>query len=130
VSTDTPSPGQLWHQANGDAARYRELMRQHGHLIRRGEPGFDEASRTLPCGWPGPQKPADEWCIHDMPPGTCSHCTGRGEPVPDERDRAALGPPFTARYPGSCAWCGDRIREGDAIRRDGDRGYVCEGCAE
>jgi len=51
--TNKPSPGQLWNQAGGDEDRYRELMRQHGHLIRRGEPGFEEASATLPCGYPG-----------------------------------------------------------------------------
>lgn len=40
-----PTPAELWQQADGDAARYRELMREHGHLI----PG---TPRPLPCGWP------------------------------------------------------------------------------
>jgi len=29
--------------------------------FERGEPGFEQASATLPCGYPGPQKPASEW---------------------------------------------------------------------
>lgn len=28
-----PSPSQLWHQADGDADRYRQLMVQHGHIV-------------------------------------------------------------------------------------------------
>lgn len=131
MTTDKPSPGILWNQAGGDAARYRELMIEHGHLLRPGDEGYEQASRTLPCGYPGPARPAGEWCRHDLAPGTCSVCTGRGEPVAEEHDRSQLGSPFAARYPGSCAWCGDRFGEGDMIRRDGrgGNGYVCEGCA-
>lgn len=129
MSTDRPSPVELWHQAAGNGARYRELMREHGHLLAPGDEGYDQASKTLPCGWPGPQKLASEWCKHDLPPGTCSVCTGRGEEVPEEHDKSRLGAPFAARYPGQCAWCDERIEEGDIIRRDGDSGYVCAGCA-
>ena len=49
--------------------------------------------------------------------------------IPEERDKSQLGSPFAASYPGSCAWCGDRIREGDMIRRAGDREYICGGCS-
>jgi hypothetical protein len=58
----TASPGTLWVQAYRETkdlpsfergekcrARYRELLTEHGLLVRR-EPGDD---RTLPCGWPG-----------------------------------------------------------------------------
>lgn len=131
MSADRPSPGILWHQAKGDAARYRELMREHGHILLPGDEGYEQASATLPCGWhPGKSRAEQDRCdITDLLRASCSHCTGRGEEVPEERDRSALGTSFTARYPGSCAWCGDRIREGDTIRRDGGSGYVCEGCA-
>ena len=54
MSTDRPSPGILWQQANGDSARYRELMREHGHILVPGDEGYEQASKTLPCGWPGP----------------------------------------------------------------------------
>ena len=126
---ERPSPGHLWHQAGGNGARYRELMREHGHLLEPGDEGYERASRALPCGYPGPQKPAAEWCIHEMVPGTCSVCTGRGEPVPEEHDKTALGSPFAARYPGRCAWGDERIQEGDMIRRDGDNGYICGRCS-
>lgn len=61
---DRPHPAALWRQATDeiDAAcraggdpmadpgpRYRELMREHGHLVPL-EPG---ENRNLPCGWPG-----------------------------------------------------------------------------
>ena len=68
-------------------------------------------------------------CIHDMAPADCSFCSGRGEPVPEVRDRANLGVPFTARYPAPCGWCGDRFSEGERVRADRvNGGYVCEGC--
>lgn len=52
-----PSPGALWMQAQKEhpedvaaaSARYRELLREHGHLVER-KPGDDP---NLPCGWPG-----------------------------------------------------------------------------
>lgn len=131
MTTDTPSPGQLWNQAGGDGDRYRDLLHQHGLILSPGDEGYEQAGRTLPCGYPGPPKPASEWCRHDMAPGTCSVCTGRGEPVPEEHDRSQLGSPFAARYPGRCAWGDERIEEGDLIRRDGrgGNGYVCDRCA-
>jgi hypothetical protein len=53
-----PSPAQLWREAGGgtedfDPERYKQLLRQHGHLLRPGDDGYDEAGRDLPCGWPG-----------------------------------------------------------------------------
>jgi hypothetical protein len=46
-----PSPAELWHQADVLGAssawrdeRYRQLLREHGHLI----PG---RPKPLPCGW-------------------------------------------------------------------------------
>jgi hypothetical protein len=41
---DTPSPYELWVEADGDPEKYRALLREHGHLI----PGKPE---PLPCGW-------------------------------------------------------------------------------
>jgi hypothetical protein len=48
-----PGPAGLWQQAGGDPERYRELMAEHGLLLRPGDEGYDEASRNLPCGRPG-----------------------------------------------------------------------------
>jgi hypothetical protein len=51
-SEDKPSPYQLWLEAEGDGERYRQLLHDHGYLISPGEPGYDEASKNLSCGWP------------------------------------------------------------------------------
>lgn len=131
MSTDRPSPATLWQQANGDAARYRELMHSHGLILRPGDEGYEQASATLPCGWnPRKRREDQDRCeVTDLLRLSCSHCTGRGEEVPEEHDKSLLGAPFAARYPGRCAWGDERIEEGDMIRRDGDSGYVCAGCA-
>lgn len=50
------APGVLWMQAHEEhptdtaarRERYRELLREHGHLVDR-KPGDDP---NLPCGWP------------------------------------------------------------------------------
>ena len=65
---DRPTPGQLYNQAAGDTARYLELMREHGYVLKPGDEGYEQGSRTLPCGWPGPQKP-EAWCILGPAPG-------------------------------------------------------------
>jgi hypothetical protein len=53
----TPSPMELWQQAGGgtpayDRQRYLDLMRQYGHLLSPGDDGYEDASASLPCGWP------------------------------------------------------------------------------
>jgi hypothetical protein len=48
-----PSPFDLWQQAGGDGEHYRDLLREHGLVLRPGDEGYDEAARNLPCGWPG-----------------------------------------------------------------------------
>jgi len=58
-----PSPMELWKQAGGgtgdyDQQRYRDLMHEHGHLLRPGDDGYEQGSRTLACGWqPGQEVP-------------------------------------------------------------------------
>jgi hypothetical protein len=52
--SEQPTPGQLWYEAGEDPERYRELMREHGHILSPGDPGYEQGSRNLPCGWPGP----------------------------------------------------------------------------
>jgi len=50
--TEETSPGQLWEQAGGNPDEYRRLLREHGHILRPGDVGYDpDAPRTLPCGW-------------------------------------------------------------------------------
>lgn len=66
---DKPSAYALWKQAGGgtgnySGTRYRDLMIKHGLLLAPGDDGYDEGSRTLPCGWPGPQRQ----------PRTCGRC--------------------------------------------------------
>jgi len=131
MSTDKPSPGQLWHEAGGDGDRYRDLMHQHGMLLKPGDEGYDQASRTLSCGWePGKNRAEQDRCdITDLLRASCSHCTGRGEPVPEEHDKASLGHVFTARYAAPCGWCGERFQAGERVRGDQvNGGYVCETC--
>lgn len=61
MGNDRPSPGVLWMQANEEhpnddrarGGRYRELMREHGHLIP-GKPS------PLPCGWSPKTRLEDE----------------------------------------------------------------------
>jgi hypothetical protein len=59
-----PSPFALWTQScdehgqgtDAQRSRYRELMIEHGHIVKA-KPGAD---RNLPCGWPGlPAAPDD-----------------------------------------------------------------------
>lgn len=52
-----PSPHELWAEAGEDPERYRDLMRQHGLILAPGDEGYEDAPRSLPCGWPGPQRP-------------------------------------------------------------------------
>jgi hypothetical protein len=65
--------------------------------------------------------------ITDLFADSCSHCTGRGEEIP-ERDTAAFGPWFPARFPGRCSDCDKRTGPEDRIRADGEGGYLCEDC--
>lgn len=60
-----PDPYALWKQAGGgtpgyDRRRYLDLMHEHGFFLRPGDDGYDEAERSLPCGWPGTTKPVSE----------------------------------------------------------------------
>lgn len=53
----TPDPMTLWRQAGGgtkdyDPQRYRDLMYEHGLLLRPDDEGYEDAPRSLPCGWP------------------------------------------------------------------------------
>jgi hypothetical protein len=66
-------------------------------------------------------------CKHDLAPGTCSDCTGRGEE--SQPERGDTGPAFTARYGGKCSGCGDPFAAGEQIRADGTgHGYLHDGC--
>lgn len=125
---DRPSAYELWMEAGEDRARYRELLRQHGHLLSPGDEGYEQASATLPCGWPGPRKP-EAWCeFSELPKASCSHCTGRGEEIPAVAGPAGPGLWITAKYGGSCAGCGSDVAPGDRIRSDGDNGWLCADC--
>jgi hypothetical protein len=52
-----PTPFEPWEEAGEDPERYRQLMREHGHLIGPDHPEYETTPKTLPCGWPGPQRP-------------------------------------------------------------------------
>lgn len=52
-----PSVRGLWVQAGGETPdynheRFLELMHQHGHLLKPGDHGYEEAPKSLPCGRP------------------------------------------------------------------------------
>lgn len=60
ASTTKPLPHVLWKQSCDEwgvgtgqqRVRYRELLREHGHLVDK-QPGDDD---SLACGWPGEPK--------------------------------------------------------------------------
>jgi hypothetical protein len=55
-----PTPYELWVQAAEDPDEYRRLLREHGHILRPGDEGYDpDAPRTLPCGW-SPDGPREQ----------------------------------------------------------------------
>lgn len=60
TGTARPGPMELWHEAGGDGERYRQLMREHGHLLSPGDEGYEQGSRNLPCGWPAKRGAAQE----------------------------------------------------------------------
>jgi hypothetical protein len=134
---DRPSPGLLWLEAGGDDARYRELLREHGLLLSPGDPGYDEAPRTLPCGWqPGKPRAEQRRCeITELLVDSCAHCNG-AERRQQEQERAGWrregwGPWFTAGRHGRCAGpCDEDIKPGDRIRSNGERGWLCASCGE
>jgi 8-oxo-dGTP pyrophosphatase MutT (NUDIX family) len=69
---DRPSPFTLWQEAGGDGERYRALMREHGHILRPGDEGYEDGARELPCGWnpghadPDPCADTDEAAIREL----------------------------------------------------------------
>jgi hypothetical protein len=87
MMSDHPSPRELWVQSAGNGDRYRELLREHGHVLWPGGTGYAEGSRNLPCGWPGkselvhwaPEEPDQPACDADAPDGV----TGFLTPNPD-----------------------------------------------
>jgi hypothetical protein len=80
-----PSVYELWLQAGGDnpAAydrdRFVALMREHGHLLKPGDDGYEDAPKGLPCGWPGRRRTLldhlDEFCLYCLA-GNCGSCEG------------------------------------------------------
>jgi len=58
----------------------------------------------------------------------CAHC--RPAPAPDPFDEPARpgGGWFEARYEGRCSHCGFPIEPGEAIRSDGEGGWLCSDC--
>ena len=119
MTTDKPSPGILWNQAGGDGDRYRELMREHGLLLSPGDEGYEQASRTLPCGYPGP--PADfakcrkPDCRRKVKP-TVAYCCGSCADADGERP-FELEPFSPSLHPFSC-------HARDCEQRNAERGEV------
>lgn len=63
-------------------------------------------------------------CIHGLGAASaCTMCNGRDERERADRDRIVAR--WAARYPGSCAMCGDEIPVGAVIQRTADERYVC-----
>lgn len=68
-----------------------------------------------------------EPCIHDLDPATCAVCNGAGQRAAASRPEA--GPWVKARFDGWCSTPDCRvIVAGDAIRSDGNGGWLCDGC--
>lgn len=88
------TPGQLWNQADGNPGEYRRLLREHGLLLSPGDPGYEEASVSLPCGWdPRKTREQQDRCeVTDLLRNSCAHCTGReGGPEASELDPRRFG---------------------------------------
>jgi len=80
----------------------------------------------------------DERCsVTELIASQCAHCRKLPDPSA-ELLRDIFGEPterpggvwFEARYPGSCADCGNPFDGGALIRTDGVRGHLCGLCGE
>lgn len=90
----------------------------------KGEPVIRKHnSRTGPGLCEGASKPP---VVPEREPAELPHDTGSA-PLADPDP--APGPVFFARFDSEGS-CGHDIQEGDAIRADGEGGYLCEDCAE
>jgi hypothetical protein len=68
-------------------------------------------------------------CKHLIDPASaCGTCYP--PPVPPLPDPSLWGPFFTAARPDECAHCGCDVSPGDAIRADGEGGWLCETCGD
>ena len=63
-------------------------------------------------------------CAHLIDRDSCADCRDRPVLRPD------YGPWFEAGWPGECAGCYGEITIGDAIRSDGNRGWLCSSCGD
>ena len=85
--------------------RYLKLMREHGYVLKPGDEGYEQGSRTLALAARAAEARS---VVHpELPKASCSHCTGRGEEAPDEA-KPEYGPWFSARFEGWCCECGQR----------------------
>lgn len=67
-------------------------------------------------------------CKHLIDPASaCLDCHPPAVPLPGS---SLWGPFFQASYEGECDHCGDDIYPGDAIRADGEGGWLCETCGD
>lgn len=67
----------------------------------------------------------EEECIHGLGPiSACTICNGREKREQADRDRIVAR--WLARFPGTCAMCGEEIGRGEPIGRTADDRYVCE----
>jgi hypothetical protein len=78
---DRPSLFSLWQQAGGgtdayDPQRYRELAREHGHIMQPGDEGYEQGVRVLSCGWPHSHDPDSQHRQICPSCQTDDHCTG------------------------------------------------------
>lgn len=68
-------------------------------------------------------------CKHLIDPASaCLDCSPPA--VPPLSDPSLRGPFFIAARDGECDHCGDDICTGDAIRADGEGGWLCETCGD
>ena len=106
TGTARPSPAELWQQAGGSAGRYRQLLREHGHLLAPGDEGYDDAPGSLPCGWP---RSASQ----------VRRLEATGALAPDETGAANA-------VMRTCAWCETHHPEHVSIEwTHGERLYFC-----
>ena len=115
------SPAKLWKQAHGDREEYHRLLREHGHILAPGDPGYEDAPQ------PASREPRCD--ITDLLVSQCGHCHDFHDDLPSDSEN--YGPWFPARFGGTCDGCGEhRFEAGDRIRSDGEGGWLAECCGE
>lgn len=68
-------------------------------------------------------------CVHVVEQRDCGDCRDRAHAKPPP-DPSLFGVVFECAARTFCTSCGQRIEDGDSIRSDGRRGWICMACSD